>query len=51
MAEEIAQNGRLAVRLAKAAMNGLSRLVSARQVARERGVEVDQIAYKPRQEV
>jgi hypothetical protein len=24
--------------------------VSARQVARERGVEIDQIAYKPRQE-
>jgi hypothetical protein len=24
--------------------------VSARQIARERGVEVDQIAYKPRQE-
>src|SRR3954451_6870507 len=34
----------------RATMNGLTRLVSARQVARERGVEVDQIAYKPRQE-
>jgi small subunit ribosomal protein S5 len=37
--------------MVRATMNGLSRLVSARQVARERGVEVDQIAYKPRQEV
>jgi small subunit ribosomal protein S5 len=36
--------------MVRATMNGLSRLVSARQVARERGVEVDQIAYKPRQE-
>jgi hypothetical protein len=31
-------------------MHGLSSLVSARQVARERGVELDQIAYKARQE-
>jgi len=31
-------------------VNGLTRLVSARQVARERGIELDQIAYKPRQE-
>jgi hypothetical protein len=31
-------------------MNGLETLVSARQVARERGVDPDQIAYKPRQE-
>jgi small subunit ribosomal protein S5 len=37
--------------MVRATMNGLSRLVSARQVARERGVDVDQIAYKPRQEV
>ena len=29
---------------------GLSQLVSARQIARERGIELDQIAYKPRQE-
>jgi small subunit ribosomal protein S5 len=36
--------------MVRATMNGLTRLVSARQVARERGVEVDQIAYKPRQE-
>jgi small subunit ribosomal protein S5 len=37
--------------MVRATMNGLSRLVSARQVARERGIELDQIAYKPRQEV
>jgi small subunit ribosomal protein S5 len=36
--------------MVRATMNGLGRLVSARQVARERGVELDQIAYKPRQE-
>jgi small subunit ribosomal protein S5 len=36
--------------MVRATMNGLTSLVSARQVARERGVEVDQIAYKPRQE-
>jgi small subunit ribosomal protein S5 len=36
--------------MVRATMNGLSQLVSARQVARERGVEFDQIAYKPRQE-
>jgi small subunit ribosomal protein S5 len=36
--------------MVRATMNGLTRLVSARQVARERGVEPDQIAYKPRQE-
>jgi small subunit ribosomal protein S5 len=35
--------------MVRATMNGLTRLVSARQVARERGVDVDQIAYKPRQ--
>jgi small subunit ribosomal protein S5 len=35
--------------MVRATMNGLTRLVSARQVARERGVEVDQIAYQPRQ--
>jgi small subunit ribosomal protein S5 len=35
--------------MVRATMNGLGRLVSARQVARERGVELDQIAYKPRQ--
>jgi small subunit ribosomal protein S5 len=37
--------------MVRATMNGLTRLVSARQVARERGIEVDQIAYKPRQGV
>ena len=36
--------------MVRATMNGLSQLVSARQVARERGVDFDQIAYKPRQE-
>jgi len=36
--------------MVRATMDGLGRLVSARQVARERGVELDQIAYKPRQE-
>ena len=36
--------------MVRATMDGLSQLVSARQIARERGVELDQIAYKPRQE-
>jgi small subunit ribosomal protein S5 len=36
--------------MVRATMNGLTSLVSAKQVARERGVELDQIAYKPRQE-
>jgi small subunit ribosomal protein S5 len=36
--------------MVRATMDGLSQLVSARQVARERGVELDQIHYKPRQE-
>ena len=36
--------------MVRATMDGLTQLVSARQVARERGVEADQIAYKPRQE-
>jgi small subunit ribosomal protein S5 len=35
--------------MVRATMNGLSTLVSARQIARERGVDLDQIAYKPRQ--
>jgi small subunit ribosomal protein S5 len=35
--------------MVRATMDGLGALVSARQVARERGIEVDQIAYKPRQ--
>jgi small subunit ribosomal protein S5 len=33
-----------------ATMDALSRLVSVRQVARERGIEVSDIGYKPRQE-
>jgi small subunit ribosomal protein S5 len=36
--------------MVRATMHGLGTLVSARQVARERGVEPDQIAYKARQE-
>jgi small subunit ribosomal protein S5 len=36
--------------MVRATMHGLGTLVSARQIARERGVELDQIAYKPRQE-
>jgi small subunit ribosomal protein S5 len=36
--------------MVRATMDGLGSLVSARQVARERGVELDQIAYKARQE-
>jgi small subunit ribosomal protein S5 len=36
--------------MVRATMNGLARLVSLRQAARERGVEADQIAYRPRQE-
>ena len=36
--------------MVRATMDGLKRLVSVRQVARERGVETDQLAYRPRQE-
>ena len=36
--------------MVRATMHGLGSLVSARQIARERGVEPDQIAYKARQE-
>ncbi|MFZ5624526.1 MAG: 30S ribosomal protein S5 [Gemmatimonadota bacterium] len=36
--------------MVRATINGLSRLVSARQVARERGIEAEQIGYRPRQE-
>jgi small subunit ribosomal protein S5 len=35
----------------RATMDGLTRLVTARDVARERGIEVDQIAYRAPQEV
>ncbi len=36
--------------MVRATLNGLRSLVSVRQVARERGIEVDQLAYRPRQE-
>jgi small subunit ribosomal protein S5 len=36
--------------MVRATMHGLGSLVSVRQVARERGVDLDQIAYKARQE-
>jgi small subunit ribosomal protein S5 len=36
--------------MVRAALDGLKRLVTARRVARERGIEVESIAYKPRQE-
>jgi small subunit ribosomal protein S5 len=36
--------------LTRAAMQGLQGLVSVRQVARERGVEVEQLGYRARQE-
>ena len=36
--------------MVRATMDGLSRLVTARQVARERGIEVDQIPFRGRQE-
>ncbi len=35
----------------RATMDGLQRMVSVRQVARERGIEVDQLPYRARQEV
>src|SRR5258706_10134920 len=36
--------------MVRATMNGLQSLVSVRQVARERGIEVDQLHYRARQE-
>ena len=36
--------------MVRATIDGLRSLVSARQVARERGVEVETLGYKPRQE-
>jgi small subunit ribosomal protein S5 len=36
--------------MVRATLDGLGQLVSARQIARERGIEVDQIAYRARQE-
>jgi small subunit ribosomal protein S5 len=37
--------------MVRATLDGLMQLVTARQVARERGVELDQIAYRAPQEV
>ena len=37
--------------IVRATMDGLQHLVSAKQVARERGVDVDQLGYRARQEV
>ncbi len=37
--------------MVRATLNGLLRLTTVRSVARERGIEADAIAYKPRQEV
>ncbi|MDX2122320.1 MAG: 30S ribosomal protein S5 [Gemmatimonadota bacterium] len=37
--------------MVRATLNGLQQLVTARQVARERGVELEQIAYRAPQEV
>jgi small subunit ribosomal protein S5 len=36
--------------MVRATLDGLRQLVSVRQVARERGIEADQLSYKPRQE-
>ncbi len=36
--------------MVRATMDGLARLTTPRRVAKERGVELDTIAYKPRQE-
>ncbi len=36
--------------MVRATMDGLTGLVSVQQLARERGIEADQIGYKPRQE-
>ncbi|MDX2192630.1 MAG: 30S ribosomal protein S5 [Gemmatimonadales bacterium] len=36
--------------MVRATLDGLRSLVSVRHVARERGIEVDQLPYKPRQE-
>jgi small subunit ribosomal protein S5 len=37
--------------MVRATMDGLRRLVTPKQIARERGIEVDQIAYRAPQEV
>ena len=36
--------------MVRATMDGLKRLTTARRVAKERGIEVDAIPYKARQE-
>jgi small subunit ribosomal protein S5 len=36
--------------MVRATVDGLSRLVTVRQIARERGIEPDSLAYRPRQE-
>jgi ribosomal protein S5 len=35
--------------MVRAAMDGLAQLTTPRRVARERGIEVEALAYKPRQ--
>ena len=37
--------------IVRATMDGLQHLVSAKQIARERGIDVDQLGYRARQEV
>lgn len=37
--------------MVRATMNGLQQLITVRQVARERGIEVDQLSYRSPQEV
>jgi small subunit ribosomal protein S5 len=37
--------------MVRATMNGLQQLITARQVARERGIELDQVLYRAPQEV
>jgi ribosomal protein S5 len=37
--------------MVRATMDGLAQLVTVRQVARERGIEADQLAYRAPQEV
>ena len=37
--------------MVRATMEGLSQLVSVKQIAKERGIEVDQIHFRARQEV
>jgi small subunit ribosomal protein S5 len=37
--------------MVRATMDGLQQLITARQVARERGIELDQVSYRAPQEV